>query len=392
MTWPLLYKKMFVPFSKNHNSDTYSPFQNWSQQDVKSVLEKLSNFNVNRSVGAIVGMTVGDSLGAPIEFISIKNKGKSYFDPHEKKYINPYNKFSVKNGQWTDDASMGLCIADSLLLCEGYDGADIRRRFWQWWFYGYNNAFRLDPNREMEGSVGLGQNISEGLYKMKREPVSPIYKPKKKSNNSGNGSLMRLAPIAIYFSKDLTLARKYGGESSLTTHPGTTAFDACSFLSFVIASAIHSEHTSIQSFLDDVVAQYLEFVVDPDLSILLEANASSNSTESFWRWRDSHIDPVQTLKNRGKKYNGYSVSDTYFFSYCLDALALSLHSLYTTNNAMDAIYKSINFLGDADSTGSITGQIAGAFYGYNDLDQEVLSWVHQWTNKEIELRGILLYQ
>ena len=302
MNRPLLHKKMFVPFNKDFNSDTYSPFQNWSQQDVTSVLGKLSNFHVNRAVGAIVGMTVGDSLGAPIEFISIKNKGKSYFDPQRKIHINPYNKFAVKNGQWTDDASMGLCIADSLLLCEGYDGADIRRRFWQWWFYGYNNAFRFDPNRQMEGSVGLGQNISEGLYKMKKEPVSPIYKPKKKSNNSGNGSLMRLAPIAIYFSKDLTLARKYGGESSLTTHPGTTASDACSFLSVVIESAIHSDHTSIQSFLDDVVAQYLEFVVDPDLKILLEANASPQSTESFWRWRDSRIDPVQTLKNRGKKY------------------------------------------------------------------------------------------
>ena len=61
-------------------------------------------------------------------------------------------------------------------------------------------------------------------------------------------------------------------------------------------------------------------------------------------------------------YNGYSVSDTYFFSYCLDALALSLHSLYTTNNAMDAIYKSINFLGDADSNGAITGQLAVRAY------------------------------
>ena len=92
---------------------------------------------------------------------------------------------------------------------------------------------------------------------MKRKPVFPIYKPKKKSNNSGNGSLMRLTPIAICFSKDPPLARKYGGESNLTDHPGTMGSDACFFLNFMIARAIHSEYISIQPFLDDVFCTVL---------------------------------------------------------------------------------------------------------------------------------------
>ena len=73
-------------------------------------------------------------------------------------------------------------------------------------------------------------------------------------------------------------------------------------------------------------------------------------------------------------------------------MALSLHSLYTTNNPMDAIYKSITFFGDADSTGSITGQITGVLYRYDELDQGVVLWIHQWANQEIKPRGILLYQ
>ena len=69
-----------------------------------------------------------------------------------------FNKFSLKAGQWTDDCSMGLCIADSLLCKDGFNGADMRARFWNWWFRGYNNAFRFDGMSTGE-SCGLGCNI-----------------------------------------------------------------------------------------------------------------------------------------------------------------------------------------------------------------------------------------
>ena len=286
---------------------------------------------------------------------------------------------------------MGLCIADSLLFCQGYDGADIRRRFWQWWEHGYNNGFRFDTSRWSTHSVGLGMNISKSLQSMQKEPIDPIYVPIKENNDSGNGSLMRLAPIPIYFSNQLDLTQEYSIQSSLTTHPGITASDACSFLGYVIASAIHTEHTSIQDFLDDMISQWIVNVRDEPLKMLLQNTASPDSTESFWRWKDAEIDIVKTLTIRGQRYNGYPVSSGYFFSYSLDALALSLHCLYSTKTPMDAIHKAINFLGDADSTGSITGQIAGAFYGYDQLDKTWIESIHQWANHDIELRGILLH-
>ena len=75
----------------------------------------------------------------------------------------------------------------------------------------------------------------------------------------------------------------------------------------------------------------------------------------------------------------------------LDALAIALHSLYATNTAMEAIAKAINFLGDADTTGAIAGQVAGAFYGFSQLDASYVRKIDQWSNQEIQLRGILLY-
>merc|ERR1711959_497917 len=107
-------------------------------------------------------------------------------------FTDPANQFQLALGQWTDDASMGLCMADSLIMTRGYNGSDIRKRFWNWWNRGYCNAFRKDPRRNR--SVGLGGNISQSLYSC--EPgVEPSPKYNALNNDSGNGSLMRLAPV-----------------------------------------------------------------------------------------------------------------------------------------------------------------------------------------------------
>merc|ERR1719160_1859890 len=99
-------------------------------------------------------------------------------------YKSPFNKFKLKPGQWTDDCSMGLCMADSLLLRRKYEGSDIRVRFWNWWYRGYNNAFRLDASRS--GSVGLGGNIGKSLNDIQNAKPSPRFEVDG-SEDSGNG-------------------------------------------------------------------------------------------------------------------------------------------------------------------------------------------------------------
>merc|ERR1719245_1228578 len=89
--------------------------------------------------------------------------GGPHFDLKTMTFNKESNSFGLKRGQWTDDASMGLCLADSLILRRGYDGSDVRERFWSWWNCGYNNAFRLDRTRPSRDSVGLGSNIAKSL-------------------------------------------------------------------------------------------------------------------------------------------------------------------------------------------------------------------------------------
>jgi hypothetical protein len=268
-------------------------------------------------------------------------------------------------------------------------------RFWNWWNRGYNNTFRLDEERS--SSVGLGGNISVSLYTITKQPPAPRFQGL--GEDAGNGSLMRLAPVPIFFHASLDLAMEISAESSYTTHPGRKAADACAFLGFVIARAIvrnPKRRDTAASFLDECVARYLnrpgvaEHQVD--LQRLLRSAEPFGSKERCWNWRDPEGPYLlETLASRGKSYNGYPVQSGYFGSYSMDGLAIALHSFYHTRSFMAAITRCINCLGDADSTGAICGQMAGAFYGLESIDRRLVQQLNRWDSGEIALRGAMLY-
>jgi ADP-ribosyl-[dinitrogen reductase] hydrolase len=153
--------------------------------------------------------------------------------------MNEKNKFHLKPGQWTDDSAMGLCLADTLLANGCYEGCDIRVRYHNWWFRGYNNAF---GNDDRKGSVGLGGNVSKSLWSMiPNQAPTPCYEAQTK--DAGNGTIMRLAPVPVFFFRDPTEAAKASAKSSFATHPGPIAAAACAFQGYLIARAIgrHAE-------------------------------------------------------------------------------------------------------------------------------------------------------
>jgi len=198
--------------------------------------------------------------------------------------------------------------------------------------------------------------------------------------------------------EDIDLAVRVSAESSLTTHPGSFAADACAFLGFVIVRALTRSpgcEKTAAGFLDECCEAYLQRpAADEQLTLkkLLLGREPVGSMERCWNWRDPNGPFLsETLDARGHCYNGYPVDPGYFGSYCMDGLAVALHCVYHTTSFMDAITLCVNFLGDADSVGAVCGQIAGAIYGVNAMDERLIAAVETWDAGEIALRAALLY-
>ena len=124
----------------------------------------------DRAVGAMLGMAVGDALGAPVEFQPVQYARLDVVTGMGAPG-SVQGGFGLRPGQYTDDTSMGLCLADSLLSRNGVlDNYDLMLRFVSWWFFGYNNAFAEDPDGARP-SVGLGGLIKQSFIRFLRRGV-----------------------------------------------------------------------------------------------------------------------------------------------------------------------------------------------------------------------------
>lgn len=387
----------------------FSIFQNVPIAAKQAVItQALATKSGDRSVGALVGMAVGDWVGVPLEFydaVDGTSEPQGRWNPDSFSYTNPNTtekeRGAVQLGQWSDDTSMALCIADSLIISEKYDGSDLRSRFWNWHAEGYNNCFRNDSYRSSRTSFGLGYNIAVSLLALDPEVTPPpIYKSD--SQDAGNGSIMRLAPVPIFLQRDPQAAIQTSALSSLSTHPGPLAAECCKFLSFILTSAISNSTQNIdaKSFLTNVASEYLEILrkdqqtITEDLEKIIQLISSSpkNDTEAIWNWKTTWPPLIaKTFEARGEKYNGYPNKKNYFGSFSLDGFALALCSVYHSTSFEDAITRAVNLLGDADTIGAIAGQIAGAIYGFSGIDQRYIEKLRDWDDDEIACRASILY-
>jgi ADP-ribosylglycohydrolase len=160
----------------------------------------------DRARGALLGLAVGDALGATVEFMS----PGSFAPVTDMIGGGPHR---LQPGEWTDDTSMALCLAESLVECGGFDATDQMRRYVQWYREGYMSS---------TGSCfDIGNTTRAALHRFERddEPFAGSTDPR----SAGNGSIMRLAPVPIYYHHDPRAAISYAADSSRTTHAAAEA-------------------------------------------------------------------------------------------------------------------------------------------------------------------------
>ncbi|MCH5375002.1 MAG: ADP-ribosylglycohydrolase family protein, partial [Planctomycetes bacterium] len=165
---------------------------------------------LDRFRGCLLGLACGDAVGTTVEF-----RARGSFPPVTD--MNGGGPFHLDAGDWTDDTSLALCLAASLTEQQGFDAADQMQRYVRWMDEGYYSSTGECFD------IGNATAASLNRFKQTGEPYAGSTDP----YAAGNGSIMRLAPVPMWFYSDLERAIQFAGESSRTTHAAAECVDAC---------------------------------------------------------------------------------------------------------------------------------------------------------------------
>lgn len=273
---------------------------------------------LDRFEGALLGLAAGDAIGTTVEF----SQPGSFKPVTDMKGGGP---FRLAPGQWTDDTSMALCLAESLIE-RGFDPADQMRRYVQWFRRGY-----LSSTGEC---FDIGNTVRQALmaFEQSADPYSGSTAPK----TAGNGSLMRLAPIPMVCFHSPTRAMDLAADSSRTTHGAEAALDACRYFSGLILGALkgYTKEELLASRFCPVDGYF-------DLQPLC-----------------SEIDAIARGSFKRKK-----PPDIRGTGYVVQSLEAALWAFDRGESFSDCVLLAVNLGEDADTTAAICGQLAGAYYG-----------------------------
>jgi len=288
---------------------------------------KLGPLIEDRAYGAMLGLAVGDALGVPLEFSERDSL------PFVSDMIGG-GPFGLEPGEWTDDTSMALCLADALIANQTLDEIDLLNRFVRWWKHGENSVngrcfdIGITTREALDRFIELGTPAGRG-------PHNKMH--------AGNGSLMRLAPVAIFAASDVAEAVRLAHRQSMTTHANAVAAKACEFFATLLVEAMRG--------------------VDKDTAL----------RSRFW-FSDPDINGIAAGNWVGKTRDEISSS-----GYVIATLEAALWCVYRTSSFEEALILAVNLAHDSDTVAAVTGQLAGAIYGRSGIPQR---WLDKLVGQE----------
>ncbi len=283
--------------------------------------------DLDRCRGALLGLAIGDALGATVEFMP-----PGTFEPMME--ILGGGPHGLMPGEWTDDTSMALCLAESLIECEGFNAEDQLDRYVRWWKNGHLSSTGICFD------IGITTKAALEKFQETGQP-SGLTSP----DTAGNGSIMRMAAVPIFYANSMDDAVMFAAQSSATTHAAEEAVDACRYMAAVMVRALWGSEK--------------EEVLAPALTGELSGNVNRVAFGSFRIFNPPQI--------RGS-------------GYVVESLEAALWAFHNTDNFADGARMAVNLGDDADTTGAVYGQIAGAFYGQSGIPRH---WVDTLAQRDL---------
>ncbi len=300
----------------------------------------------DRFRGCLLGLATGDALGTALEF-----QPPGTFEPIDD--MIGRGPFGLQPGQWTDDTSMALCLAASLIESGGFDPLDQMKRYVRWFREGYMSS--------TGECFDIGNTTQDALSYFERfgDPFAGSTNP----NAAGNGSLMRLAPVPMRYARNPWEAIDRSAESSRTTHGATECVDACRYFAGLLVGALKGV----------------------DKETLLSPRYCP--VEGLWERSPLARKIDEIAAGSFKRKEPPDIRGT---GYVVDTLEAVLWAFHNSDDFRDGALKVVNLGDDADTTGAIYGQIAGAHYGVEAIPSE---WREKLTmGAGIELTADRLYE
>jgi len=293
----------------------------------------------DRFRGCLLGLAAGDALGTTLEF-----KRPGSFEPVGD--MAGGGPFQLQAGQWTDDTSMALCLATSLVECGGFDALDQMRRYARWFREGYLSSTGM--------CFDIGNTTRSALLRF--EETGDPYAGSSDSGTAGNGSLMRLAPVPMFYAGDIVEAIEQSVASSKTTHGAVQAVDACRYYASLIVSTLRG--------------------VDKETLL----------SEGYWEWGPLGAEIDEVARGSYKHKEPPAIDGA---GYVVLALEAALWAFHKSTDFRSGALLVVNLGNDADTTGAIYGQLAGAHYGAESIPAQ---WRERLAmRKDIESLADRLY-
>lgn len=296
------------------------------------------------SKNLLFGIAIGDALGVPVEF-----KSREYLKQYPITDMIGFGSYNQEPGTFSDDSSLTFCLAEA--LTEKFDLHLIALNFIRW----YKNNFWTARGRVFDIGHGTRDSI-ERLMKGTRPDLAGGYE----IDSNGNGSLMRILPLLFELeNKPIEERFQIVKLVSSLTHGHVRSIISCFYyLEFALKIKSNIEKFEAYSQLKLEISEFLN---------------STTILESELKLFDRLlVDDIYNLQENDIKSSGYVI----------DTLEASIWSILTTNSFSEAVLKAINLGKDTDTTGAVTGGLAGMIYSYNEIP---IGWLNKLArNKDIE--------